>query len=184
MSYALKEFRTDWAKHQLPQSASLVPRAEYQPPSETDIADLSTQQKLALLQMSRRISHQAIWRAMKEKFEASPFDRSTFRQLRELGLAELLDGQKYHSLTTTGAQLCDLIGRKLVRDHKIHTPWIGGNHGATTSLYCTCGWSCGLRRGDGMQLKAARAMSTHLRTVEGLDGLRTALAPRASHDRA
>ena len=107
MSYALKEFRTDWAKHQLPQSASLVPRAEYQPPSETDIADLSTQQKLALLQMSRRISHQAIWRAMKEKFEASPFDRSTFRQLRELGLAELLDGQKYHSLTTTGAQLCD-----------------------------------------------------------------------------
>jgi hypothetical protein len=178
MSYALKEFRTDWAAHQLPQSAPLVPAIEYEPPGEAEIEPLSTQQKLALLQMSRRISHQAIWRAMKEKYEAAPFTISTFRQLRELGLAELLDGQKYHSLTTSGAQLCDLIGRQLVRDHKIHTAWIGGHVAASTTLFCTCGWSCGLRRGDNMQLKAARAMSTHLRTVEAMDGLKTALAPR------
>ncbi len=143
-----------WTWTPLPERMQIAPRVEYQPPAEANIEPLSTQQKLALLQMSRRISHQAIWRAMKEKYEAAPFDRSAFRQLRELKLAELLDGQKYHSLTTSGARICDLIGRQLVRDHKIHTPWIGGNVGASTSLHCTCGWSCGLRRGDNMQLKA------------------------------
>lgn len=167
-----------WTWTQLPQSAPLVPAFEYHPAGEADIEPLSTQQKLALLQMSRRVSHQAIWRAMKEKYETAPFTLSTFRQLRELKLAELLDGQKFHSLTTYGAQLCDLIGRQLVRDHKIHTPWIGGNHGASTSLYCTCGWSCGLRRGDNMQLKAINAHSQHLRSLESMDGLHTALVPR------
>jgi hypothetical protein len=171
-----------WTWTPLPERTQLAPRVEYQPPAEADIEQLSTQQKLALLQMSRRISHQTIWRAVKEKYDEAPFDRSAFRQLRERGLAELLDDQKYHSLTTSGAQFCDLIGRQLVRDHKIHVPWIGGNVGASTSLHCTCGWSCGLRLGDNMQLKATRAMSTHLRTVEAMDGLRTALESRGGEN--
>lgn len=178
MSYALKEFRKDLASHQLPQAPALAPAIEYQLPAEADIEPLSTQQKLALLQMSKRISHQAIWRAMKEKYEAPPFTLSTFRQLRELKLAELLEGQKYHSLTTSGAQLCDLIGRQLVRDHKIHSPWIGGDDGAYTNVHCTCGWSCSISRGHQTQAKAASSFGTHLRTVEAMDGLKTALVPR------
>lgn len=156
----------------------LPPRPEYQLPAEIDIEPLSTQQKLALLQMSVRVSHQAIWREMKKKYEAPPFTLSTFKQLRQLRLAEILPDQHYHSLTTQGAQLCDLIGRQLVRDHNIHSPWIGGNDGALATLRCTCGWSCSMRRGTGMQVKASNAHSQHLRTVNAMDGLRTALAPR------
>ena len=163
----------------LPTRQPLPPsQPEYKIPDASEIEHLSTQQKLALLQMSRRVSHQAIWRAMREKFEAPPFTRSTFAQLREIGLAEMLDGQKYHSLTDNGARLCDLIGRQLVSEHKIHSPWIGGNDGAHVSLHCTFGWSCAMVRGTGMQLKAARAMSTHLRTIEAMNGLKMALAPR------
>jgi hypothetical protein len=184
MSYALKKFTDDLIKHPFPQARSVAAPAmapEYKLAAESEIDQLSTQQKLALLQMSRRISHQAIWRAMRQKFDAPPFTLGTFRQLRDLGLAELLDGQKYHSLTMEGARLCDLIGRQLVAEHHIHSPWLGGNSGANASLYCTCGWSASLRRGDHMQLKAARAFSTHLRTIEAMNGLTAALAPRKSH---
>lgn len=178
MSYVLKDFTKDWAAHPLPQPATLVPVIEYHPSGEADIEPLSTQEKLTLLQMSRRVSHQAIWRAMREKFKTPPFTLSTFIQLRKLQLTELLPGKKYHSLTASGAQLCDLIGRQLVRDHRIHSPWIGGDDGGYTSLHCTCGWSCSISRGHQTQAKAAGAFGTHLRTVEAMDELKMALVPR------
>ena len=180
MSYGLKEFRTDLIAHPFPERAPLAPAIKYKPADEATVAPLDLPQKLALLQMSRRHSNQAIWFEIKKTYEAPPFTLATFRALRELKLCELLPGQRFHSLTTSGAQCADLIGRQLQRQHDIHAAWLGGHEGPLTTLHCTCGWSCGLRRGDGMQLKAARSMTTHLRTVEAMDGLKTMLAPLKS----
>lgn len=148
-------------------------------PVDVELAKYSTQQKLALLQMSSRISHQAIWREMRTKFEAPPFTLSTFRQLADLGVAEKLEGQKYHSLNLEGSRLCDLIGRALVKEHNIHTPWIGGNDGAYTSVHCTCLWSASIRRGVHTQANAMRAFGTHFNTVNAVAELGKALVPRS-----
>lgn len=140
-------------------------------------ANLSTQQKLALLQMSKRIPNQMIWRKMRERFDAPPFTLSTFRQLRNDGLAELLPDSHYHSLTMLGAQVCDLVGRNLVREENIHASWMGSNMGGIATVNCTCGWSAGVPRGTQTQMKAMRAFSHHMASIECIETLAT-LAPK------
>ena len=187
MSYGLKQFTADWAAHPLQPAPTLL-RApiEYRPADETTIAPLDRPQKLTLLRLSNRHSNRILWHDLRKTYGESQFTISVLLSLRELKLCELLPGQKYHSLTMSGAQCADLIGRQLQKQHDIHVAWIGGGGGVLTTLHCICGWSCGLRRGDRMQLKAAGAMSTHLNTLARMKELKSVLtlAPRAKVENA
>lgn len=151
-----------------PASAPPVAPVSVPDAGEPEVSELGLAEKLALLQMSSRVSVQAVYFALRERESLPPFSLSTFARLRELGLCERKPGQRFHSLTGDGAFTADLIARAMVRDREIHSAWIGGSVGATTTLHCTCGWSCGLARGTGMQLKAARAHSYHLATLAAL----------------
>jgi hypothetical protein len=144
---------------------------------EVSLSDLSAPQKLAMMQMSDQLRHQAIWHELRQQYSEPPFTLSTFIELRDLGLAYKPQERKFHALTTPGLMLAYEIGDDLQQRHHIHASYLLGRAGANVTLMCTCKWSRSLRAGDGMQLKAARAMTAHLKTVVAANDLATALSP-------
>lgn len=152
----------------------------YRAPTRSEIEALSEEQRLALIQMSRTTRAIAIWGELRKHYEAPPFTPSTFRQLAQLRYAERPDGEKYHRLTAQGFRAADLACDVLQANHKIHVGYLAGSIKASTTVRCTCGWGCSVARGRDMSIKAARAISTHLRTVEGVNGICEALDPNGN----
>lgn len=145
---------------------------------EIAVEDLSQAQMLAMMQMSDMTRHQAIWHDMRSHFEVPPFTLSTFIELRDLGLAYVPEGKRFHILMTTAMTLACAVADHLVKTHNVHAPYTLGRTGPSVTLKCTCNWGCSIRAGDNMQAKIARALSGHLNTLKQVDELRTALAPR------
>lgn len=153
------------------------------------VQQLSEEQKLALLQMSTRLSVNAVYAAIRDMRATAndplpPFTGSTFAELREFGLCERKPANRFHRLTTRGSQVADLVARQLVKERNIHWSWMGGNDGATVTLHCTCGWSCGIARGRNTQMKAIAAHSQHLLTVRSMNDLGALLTPPAAKAKA
>ena len=144
-----------------------------------DLSEFSEPQMLALMHMSDDIRHQAIWHDQRQRFSMRPFTHSTFVELCERGLAYKPQGKRFHMLKVTAIPLARTVADEFVRKYHIHAGYMLGRTGPTVTLQCTCGWSAAIRAGDGMQLKAARAHSRHLRTISRVNDLRTALAPFA-----
>lgn len=144
-------------------------------------ADLSEPQMFAMMNMSAEHRQQAIWHYARQNiFELPPFTLSTFRELSERGLAEKPEGSKYHRLTPAASPLAAAVADELVRRYKIHAPILVHTRERTHTITfrCTCGWSCGLTAGRNMQVKASRAFTSHLASINAIARLETALAPR------
>ncbi len=144
------------------------------------VSDLTFGQQMAMLSMSGRhnIRNQAIYRALREEDSVPPFTLAAFVELKDMGLAARNEGQRWHHLTSAGMQVCDDVASFLQREHNLHAPYLMGAVKASLTLKCTCLWSCSIRRGDHVQANAMRAFSTHMRTVEAVGDLKTALVPR------
>jgi hypothetical protein len=166
----------DWMRP-LPPLPPLPERAEYQPPV-LNAEDFSEAQMLAVMSMSHVTRHQAIWHALRLSHEVPPFTLSTFIDLRDRGLAFKPEGLRFHALTTKADRLADQIAVHLQRKHDVHQSYMGSRIGPSTTLHCTCGWGCGLRRGDHIAKQATFAMGRHITSVKTARELETALAPR------
>lgn len=160
------------------------PAIRYREPTRSEIQSLTESQQLALIQMSRTTRALAIWSEMRKRYEAPPFTPATFRQLAQMGYAERPADQRYHRLTVKGFRAADLACDILQSDHKIHVGFLLGSLKASTTVKCTCGWGCSVARGRDMPVKASRAISTHLRTIEQMNGLRNALDANGNIDAA
>jgi len=163
------------AKSRSVESSPVAPATSYRAPERSEIQSLTESQRLALIQMSRTTRAIAIWGELRKRYDAPPFTPATFRELARLRFAEKPDGQRYHRLTVSGFRASDLACDILQDEHKIHVGYLAGSIKASTTVRCTCGWGCSVARGSNMPIKVARAMSTHLRTVEQMNDLRDAL---------
>lgn len=145
-------------------------------------ADLSEPQMFAMMKMSESHRHRTIWNhARLNIFEARPFTLSTFRELADKGYAYKPEGSRYHKLTLAASSLAGTVADELVARYNIHAPILVHTRGLRAkhvSFNCTCGWGCALVAGDNMQAKANRAFSSHLRSVNAIEQLETALSHR------
>ncbi len=163
-----------------PQLELPAPIALLAKPKLPAISDLTFGQQMAMLSMSGRhnLRNQAIYRALREEESVPPFTLVSFVELKDMGLAARNDGQRWHHLTSSGIQVCDDVATFLQRERNLHAPYLMGAVKASVTLKCTCLWSCSIRRGEHVQANAMRAFSTHMRTVEAMGDLKTALVPR------
>lgn len=143
------------------------------------VAYLSEPQKLALMQASPTMRHQAIWHALRRQYDVPPFTLSTFIELRELGLVHKPEGKTFHSVLPLASATADAVADALVQHHDLHEPYIlhGATHKATVPVFCTCGWSAAIVAGNNMQSKAGRAFGAHMRKIGGLRQFGKAMEP-------
>ena len=186
----------DWEPHPLapkpttfePRSGPVLKRIEIDDPMHTanvnrallEGASLDEGQMFAMMNMSGEYRHQAIWHYARQNiFELPPFTFGTFAELAERGYAEKPEGSRYHRLTQSASALAGAVADDLVQRHKIHAPILVHSRGEITkhvTFRCTCGYSCALTAGSNMQLKAGRAFSSHLRSVNAVSQLAEGIA--------
>ena len=130
-------------------------------------ADLSESERYALLFMSRQQLARAVAADMRGEDPVPPATTRDYRALAERGFAEVLPGQRWHSLTTAGAILADQLSRWLAKDRGIHFIWHSSAGGYTASSFCTCGWMRSFSKNQGhIESQRIRAIGNHMARVE------------------
>lgn len=143
-------------------------------------ADLTDAEMFAMMAMSDDYRHKALWQhARLNLFAIPPFTYGTFVALRERRFAYQPEGSRFHRLAPEASPLANAVADDLVQRHKIHAPILVHTRGEIAkhvTFRCTCGYSCALTAGSNMQLKAGRAFSSHLRSVNAVDQLAEGIA--------
>jgi len=129
--------------------------------------DLSESERYALLFMSRQQLARAVAADMRGEDPVPPATTRDYRALAERGLAEVLPGQRWHSLTTAGAILADQLSRWTAKERGIHFIWHSSAGGYTASSFCTCGWMRSFSKNQGhIDSQRIRAIGNHMARVE------------------
>lgn len=130
-------------------------------------ADLSESERYALLFMSRQQLAREVAKHMRGDDPVPPATTRDYRALAERGLAEVLPGQRYHSLTVEGARMADQVSRWLAKERGVHFIWDHNGSGYTVSTHCACGWYRTFSKNQGhIESQRMRAVGRHFEAVE------------------
>lgn len=109
-------------------------------PRSIDIRTIPTASQAALISIS---SHD-LCVTMTRRLKASTvrFNVHDFAVLRDLGLVERAEGNRWHVLTLDGKAYAHQVAQQIANEIGLHVTWTGG--GASRfyrTTYCTCGWT-------------------------------------------